>query len=169
MNKIIFTSLFIFLTSFSWQDKNYSLLSEDDFIFAEEDNATPAISIPASKNQWLHSFNQWQCFPAHKAKVEVVNVDYNGWHEVPSIKVIIDDTSILSFDLDPDEDWEVEDISADWQNTLNNSARFCIFAAFMQSHGNEHMYYIEQIKFENSYWSRSEEIEKMFIDTDLED
>jgi len=156
--KIIKYSLSFFsllcLLSFDPANSNYSLLTEDDFAFAREDNLSPAITIPDSG---FESFNIWQCFSINEIEFLRSEVDYGSVHSVPTIQA-----PNLSFDLDPDLLWDTEKIFSNWNDLIQDANSICIFGAFLQDEpGFGSFWYIEKIKTDNGYWSRNEASENL--------
>ncbi|MBC7712804.1 MAG: hypothetical protein H7177_05670 [Rhizobacter sp.] len=169
MNKYFLLLLFFSTTSFSVRDESYSLLSSDDFQMAELENESPAIRIPIKTNQWINSYNKWFCFSRNEVSIETIEVDYNGPKQIPALSISLDNHKNLMFELDHDESWNTPDIINSWESSLDASKNVCIYAAFMQDFENESTFYIEKIKFENQYWSRSQTIEELANDDLMED
>ncbi len=167
----IFFFIFIFLvtTSFNFTNESFFILSKDDWGDQLNEMKEAAISVPLSDGTWRFSYNKWNCFLKKQMSIETAEVDYNGWHEVPTIQINQVDGTILSFDLDPDEQWDTEKTIIDWKNFLSESDNVCIFAAYLQTIENKKMFYIEKIKFNEHYWDRSDEIFKLMNDTEIED
>lgn len=136
------------LTSFISPDSNYFLLDESDFQFMRLDNKEPALSIPEEN---FKSYNQWQCFETQDVEVLLVDIDYNKWHQVPSIAV-----GTMAFDIDPDINWDKDKVLDHWNNLIQGSKSICIFAAFLQNNDNNSLWYIQKIKTQNGYWDRAE-------------
>ena len=141
--------MFLSLLSFYPVDQNYLILDENDFDYARENNLSPALTIP---DMGFESYNQWQCFNSKEIELVSSEVDYHGIHSVPTIQY-----KNMSFDLDPDILWNTEDVFLEWEGLLQEAKSICIFGAFLQE-GPEYgsLWYIEKIKTENGYWSRSE-------------
>lgn len=125
------------------------LLTNADFEFQKDDNQSPALSIP---DAGFASFNKWQCFDVSAAVVDLTEVDYDGLHSVPTIKI-----KNMNFDIDPDVEWDIEKVLNDWSNLFSGARSVCIFGAYLQDISDEEtLWYIESIKTENGYWNRSE-------------
>lgn len=167
LKKILFLFSLALITSFNFQ-RDYELLNETDYQLALQDNISPAISIPNEDGTWLYSYNKWMCFPAEYLDINKSKVNYNGWKELPSINTNYSEKKTLVFELDHDEDWDTNSIVLKWIEELTNSQSVCIFGAFLESYDNEYIYFIEKIKFENSYWDRSEELDRI-NESEMED
>lgn len=130
--------------------KSYDLLLTDaDIEFQINDNISPALSIP---DIGFKSFNKWQCFDASDVMIDLTEVDYNGIHSVPMIKI-----KNMNFDIDPEIKWDIDKVLSDWNNLFNGASSVCIFGAYLQDLNDEEtMWYIESIKTDNGYWHRSE-------------
>lgn len=157
MKKLIFL-LFFLITSFS-DKESHGILNINDYKMAEEDNLSPAIRIPSIDGTSIQSFNEWRCFPAKLVTLNTTHINYDGWKDLPRIEIELDYENVLNYELDPDVNWNSEDIIYNWRKGIDYSQTICIFGAYLQSHENEHIFYIEKIKFEINEWSRSEEIE----------
>jgi hypothetical protein len=137
----------VFLVSFISPDMHYFILDESDYEFMREDNKSPALSIP-DKN--FKSYNKWQCFDVDDIQFLLAEIDYNGWHKIPSIKI-----GSMNFDLDPDINWDIEKVSNYWSDLVDGSRSICIFGAYLQIDDNKNsLWYIQKIKTSNGYWDR---------------
>lgn len=165
--KIFFLFSLIIITSFTNQRAS-DLLNETDYLIAEHGNNAPALSIPSKDGSWIYSYNKWICFPAEFLEISKSKVNYDGWKELPNLNTTFNNENILIFDLDHDENWDTNSILLHWSEELSKSQDVCIFAAYLESNENEHIYFIEKIKFENSYWNRSEELNRI-NDVEMED
>ena len=136
-----------FLVSFISPDIHYLLLDESDYEFMREDNKSPALSIPDDN---FKSYNKWQCFDVGEVQFLLAEVDYNGWHQIPSISV-----GDMSFDIDPDINWDVKKVSTYWSNLIDGARSICIFGAYLQNDDDKNSsWYIQKIKTQNGYWDR---------------
>ena len=169
MKYIILFLIFLTITSFEYSDESFAILNSEDWKEQYLERNEPALRIPLKNEAWLKSFNQWRCYPAHQINIEKAEVDYGGWHEIPSIKINLHSGRYLSFDLDPDEPWDTEKVISDWNSKLSNAENVCIYSAYLQSHQESDMYYVEKIKFGDKYWSRTEVIENFFSDIETAD
>lgn len=151
MNLKIIIPLFVtsfFLVSFISPDVHYLLLDESDYEFMRQDNDSPALSIPDVN---FKSYNEWQCFDASEVQLLLAEIDYNGWRQIPSINV-----KSMSFDIDPDINWDVEKISNYWSDLITGSRSICIFGAYLPNDDDKNSsWYIQKIKTQNGYWDRA--------------
>ncbi len=131
---------------------NYSVLEVKDLYMMLEDNKTPAITIPETKEEY---FNKWQCFSVKDINITEAEVDYRGWRKVPSIDIKTKKRSI-SFDIDPEKKWDNELVLRKWSNLISKERSVCIFGAFLQKEENGmELWYIQRIKTKRGYWDRS--------------
>lgn len=130
---------------------NYSILGVQDLLIAVKDNNVPEITILDNNEQ---HYNKWQCFSVIDVEITEAEVDYNGWHRVPSINIKTKDI-VKSFDLDPDVKWNNNKIITEWNNLIKDQKSICIFGAFLQKEksGNS-LWYIQKIKTRKGYWDR---------------
>lgn len=139
---------------------NY-FLSEEDYTLEKKAQNTYAISIP---NENFYSSNKWNCFPISHIKITTTKVDYDGWHEVPSIDAR-DGKKVISYDLDPDIRWDVKLVLDNWMFLAEKVESFCVFGVFMQKIDDQSdLWYIEQIKTEKGYWKRDDFIDYLSLE-----
>jgi len=169
MNKIYILIVILFMIpilSFTPIDDRYSILDENDFAMMKVDNESPALTIP---DENFESFNEWICFNINDVEITKSEVDYNGWHYVPSINASVSN-SIISFDLDPEEKWDVDLVINTWNDLFENQKSVCISGAYLQeTDNNGELWYIQKIKTNNGYWDRSDSDQFILKDPEKED
>jgi hypothetical protein len=144
---IVFVFLFITVWFFN---SNYSALNISDIKMMIEDNREPAITIPATKEQY---FNKWKCFDVKSLEIDEAEIEYNGRQIVPYIQVNSSNHS-FQFNVDPvihRGDHKI--IINKWKELIRNQKSVCIFAAYLQTDPDgTSVWYISKIKTEAGYW-----------------
>ena len=140
----------ILLLMFIWFfNSNYSVLGISDVKMMIEDNKSPAITIPATKEQY---FNKWQCFDVKTIEISEAEIDYNEKRIVPYIQVNSNKRS-LQFNVDPVINWDKKVVINKWKELANNQKSICLFAAYLQTDPDgTSIWYIDRIKTKAGYW-----------------
>ncbi len=158
MNKIIIVVTISFVGIISsgilfFSMTNYSVLGPKDIFIMIKDNKEPAITIPETKEKY---FNNWKCFAINNIEITESEVNYYGWHKVPSINVKTK-KGLMSFDIDPDIKWNNELVLKKWKELISSERSICIFGAFLQKENDgSSVWYIQRLKTKRGYWDRSE-------------
>jgi hypothetical protein len=148
---IIISVIFFVVLMTAFFISDYSVLNIKDLLMTIKDNRTPEITILDNHEQY---YNKWRCFSVADVEITEADVDYNGWHKVPSINVKIKNV-IKSFDLDPDVTWNNDSIINEWKTLIKDQRSVCIFGAFLQKEENGNsLWYIQKIKTQKGYWDR---------------
>ncbi len=152
---LIITSSIFFITlsaSFFFVS-DYSVLSIKDIFMMIKDNRTPELTTLDDNKE---HFNRWQCFRTKDIEISEADVNYNGWHKVPSINVKTQKV-FKSFDLDPDIKLDTEAIINKWKLLIEKQRSICIFGVFLQKEADgSSLWYINMIKTKKGYWDRLE-------------
>ncbi len=150
---ILLFSTVLFLVLFMAIEQENFLLTEEDLLLQDTKLNEPAIYVP-KKN--TYSYNKWDCFLSSQVQIGKSRVNYDGWHDVPSLDVETQSKK-RSYDLDPDERWEYEFIKKQWKQLFENESHICILGAYLQDlEDRNELWYIEQIKTEKGYWKRED-------------
>jgi len=141
----------LFLLILVWfLNSNYSVLNISDIKMMIEDNKSPAITIPTTKEQY---FNKWQCFNVKSIEIAEAEIDHNGKQIVPYIQVRLNKRS-FQFNVDPvihRGDQKV--ILNKWEKLIHNQKDICIFGAYLQRDPDgTSVWYISKIKTKAGYW-----------------
>ena len=148
---IIISSILFMVLIVIFFISNYSILGVKDLLTAIKGKITPEITSLDNHKQY---YNKWQCFSLADIEITEAEVDYNGWHKVPSINVKMKNV-IKSFDLDPDVKWNNNKIITEWKNLIKDQRSVCIFGAFLQEEKDSNsLWYIQKIKTRKGYWDR---------------
>jgi hypothetical protein len=136
---------------------NGSILVEEDFLLAKEDNSHgPALSsAPNEEIQW-ESFNQWMCFPSVNLSYECAQYDEKIF--VPSIRVQTEEQE-FHFDTHVEDQIPCKETLINWRRMATESSEVCVFAAPMPdtNMGEERgipqsLWYIHTLKTADGYW-----------------
>ncbi|MBN1114933.1 MAG: hypothetical protein JXA66_06295 [Oligoflexia bacterium] len=129
---------------------NYCILGFYDVLAMIDDNASPAITIPETGEEY---YNKWQCFSAKNIEIEKAEIDYNGKRGVPLIHAR-SGLNLLQFNVDPVVKWDSEEVIVKWNELINSRSPVCVFAAFLQKDDDgTSVWYINRIKTRLGYWN----------------
>ena len=147
---VISIIIFVFITVL-FSTSNYSILRVKDLLTAIKSSRTSKITIIGNNEQY---YNRWQCFSVETVEITEAEVNYNGWHKVPSINVKTKNI-VKSFDLDPDVRWDNDKIIKKWRDLIKDQKSICIFGVFLQKEEDgSSLWYIQKIKTKKGYWDR---------------
>lgn len=108
---------------------NYSILNLGDFVYWYKENMNPAISIPETGEKY---YSKWQCFRLTDAKITEVTLDYATSPRILPIIELNDGSKKLEFDIDPNYNWNKDQVVKKWSDLIQKQEKICIFAAFLQ-------------------------------------
>jgi hypothetical protein len=141
-------------SAFAWIANNENaILTEEDWQYTEEDNQHPAITKPETGEKY---FNEWHCFKTNDIKITLVEIDYNGIKQSPTIYTSIDG-KFVEYAIDPDINWDTDKVIAHWNDLIENDLDVCIFGVYLQETLDGELRYIERIKTHNGTWQRGDD------------
>jgi len=144
--------LFLGLRHSSSYDFSANILDGSDYLLEERDQMGPrALGSLLNDGISWESFNHWQCFPTQNIEIECAEADYGKIVKIPNLSVFAGSRRI-DFSMDPEPAPDCEKIAKRWGDLLAGESEFCVYAAFLQTDG-ENPRVLDEIS--NSLWIAS--------------
>lgn len=133
-----------------------NLLTSDDWEYLQNDNRSPAITIPESGNSY---YNEWTCHLTENIEIELVSVIYNET-EMGSPTIFAKDAKgIIEYALDPEPIEFSNLIINKWTALITGTEEVCFVSAFLQYLPEGEIRILQRIKTHQGKWDWFEESE----------